>query len=217
MAERIGQLATGCQLRSKNGSSSNLVNQYWHFAGGRVWGRSGIGSGDSAQLAMRQGTLLPEVFEVVLDRLQVYSRDRILRLLRSAGTDGSCPVCQRQSDLIHSWYRRRLRDLRWEGIPVRIELHVRRFFCDWDGCPERTFTERLPKTALRYARRTSRLSLALEQITLALGGSAGSRLAEQPGILASDSTVLRKLRRKTIDTAIPPRVLCVDDWAWRKG
>jgi len=49
----------------------------------------------------------------------------------------------------------------------------------------------------------------------ALGGSAGSRLAEQLGILASDSTLLRKLRRKTVSEAAPPRVLGIDDWAWR--
>jgi transposase len=138
-------------------------------------------------------------------------------VLRPAGTANSCPVCQRRSDRIHSWYRRRLNDLPWEGIPVRIELQVRRFFCGSDGCPQRIFTERLPKTASRYARRTSRLSFAIEQITLALGGSAGSRLAEQLGILASDSTLLRQLRRKTVDEAITPRVLGIDYWAWRKG
>jgi transposase len=166
---------------------------------------------------MGQRTLLPERAEVVLDQLEVTSRDQILMLLRPARTDGGCPVCQRGSDRIHSWYRRRLLDLPWEGIPVRIELQVRRFFCDSDDCPQRIFTERLPQTAPRYARRTSRLSLALEQITLALGGSAGSRLAEQLGILASDSTLLRQLRRKTIATATSPRVLGIDDWAWRKG
>jgi transposase len=79
------------------------------------------------------------------------------------------------------------------------------------------FTERLAKTAPRYARRTSRLSLAIEQITLALGGSAGSRLAEQLGIVASDSTLLRQLRRKAVEEFASPRVLGIDDWAWRKG
>jgi transposase len=61
------------------------------------------------------------------------------------------------------------------------------------------------------------LSLALEQITLALGGSAGSRLAEQLGIVASDSTLLRQLRRRTVEEFASPRVLGIDDWAWRKG
>jgi len=166
---------------------------------------------------MGQRTLLPDGAEVVLDQLRVQDRDRIVMVLRPGETDGSCPLCERRSDRIHSWYRRRLRDLPWEGIPVRIELRVRRFFCDSDSCPQRIFTERLPKTAPRYARRTSRLSFALEQITLALGGSGGARLAEQLGIMASDSTLLRQLRRKTVEEFASPRVLGIDDWAWRKG
>jgi transposase len=111
-----------------------------------------------------------------------------------------------------------LGDLPWEGIPVGIELHVRRFFCDNDKCGQHIFTERLSETAPRYARRTARLSVALEQITQALGGSAGSRLAHQLGILTSDSTLLRQLRRRACrDCTRAPRVLGIDDWAWRKG
>ena len=92
------------------------------------------------------------------------------------------------------------------------------FLCDNDECGQRVFTERLARTAPRYARRTERLSGALEQITQALGGSAGSRLAHQVGNLASGSTLLRQLRRKaSVDCARGPRVLGIDDWAWRKG
>jgi transposase len=166
---------------------------------------------------MGQRTLLPDAAEVILDRLQVQGCERIIMVLRPARERSCCPACHRRSDRIHSWYRRRLRDLPWEGIPVRIELRVRRFFCDSDGCPQRIFTEQLSQTAPRYARRTSRLSLALEQITLALGGSAGSRLAGQLGILASGSTLLRQLRCLTVDESASPRVLGIDDWAWRKG
>lgn len=166
---------------------------------------------------MGQRTLLPDGGEVVLDQLEAQSGDRIAMVLRPAGTEGSCPLCRRRFDRIHSWYRRRLRDLPWEGIPVRIELRVRRFFCDSDRCAQRIFTERLPKTAPRYARRTSRMSFALEQIALALGGSAGSCLAEQLGIMASDSTLLRQLRRRIVGEPASPRVLGIDDWAWRKG
>lgn len=167
---------------------------------------------------MGQRTLLPDAGEVVLDRLQVYGRDRLVMVLRPAGEGSRCPACQRTSRRTHSWYNRRLGDLPWEGIPVGIELHVRRFFCDNDGCGQRVFTEQLARTAPRYARRTARLSVALEQITWALGGAAGARLAAQLGILASDSTLLRQLRHRVmVDPAQAPRVLGIDDWAWRKG
>ncbi len=162
-------------------------------------------------------TLLPDAAEVVLDQLRVVGREQIVMVLRPSSEQSYCPACHRRSSRIHSWYRRRLRDLPWEGVAVRIELRARRFFCDADGCLQRIFTEQLSKTAPRYARRTSRLSLALEQITLALGGSAGSRLAEQLGIMASDSTLLRQLRHRTVEKHVSPRVLGIDDWAWRRG
>lgn len=109
---------------------------------------------------MGQRTLLPDVSEVVLDQLRVQGRERILMVLRPAGEQSRCPCCHGQSYRIHSWYRRRLRDLPWEGIAVGIELRVRRFFCDAEDCPRRIFTEPLGKTAPRYARRTARLSWA---------------------------------------------------------
>jgi transposase len=167
---------------------------------------------------MGQRTLLPDAGEVVLDRLQVCGRDRLVMVLRPAAEESRCPTCRRASRRTHSWYKRWLGDLPWEGIPVGIELRVRRFFCDNDGCGQDIFTEQLAETAPRYARRTVRLSVALEQITQALGGSAGARLAQQLGILASGSTLLRQLRREAfVDCPRAPRVLGIDDWAWRKG
>jgi len=103
-----------------------------------------------------------------------------------------------------------------KGVPIIIELCARRFFCSEKGCGQGIFTERLPNTVKRYGRRTCRLSTALEQITMALGGSAGSRLAEQLGILASGSTLLRALRKKVRAVVyVTPRVVGIDDWAWR--
>ncbi len=130
--------------------------------------------------------------------MQVQGRDRLVMVLRPVVAGSACPMCRGTSRRVHSWYRRRLSDLPWEGIAVRIELRVRRFFCDAEGCGQRIFTERLPETAPRYARRTSRLSVALEQITLALGGAAGSRLAAQLGILTNGSTLLRQLRHRLV-------------------
>ena len=87
-----------------------------------------------------------------------------------------------------------------------------------DGCSQRIFTERLPNTVGRHSRQTCRLSSVLDRITLALGGSAGARLAEQLGIVADGSTLLRGLRQRTRPfLSGSPRVVGIDDWAWRKG
>ena len=167
---------------------------------------------------MGQRTLLPDAEEVVLDSLKTVGRDSLSMVLRAARMTGLCPRCCRSSYRIHSRYQRKLADLPWEGIPVRIELRVRRFFCDSANCEQRIFTERLPHTAASYARQTCRLGKALDRIVMALGGAAGSRLAEQLGILASGSTLLRQIRRKSsVGANLSPRVLGIDDWAWRKG
>jgi hypothetical protein len=145
---------------------------------------------------MEQTTLVPDAGEAVLERVKVEGRALLLMTLRASGKQSFCLQYHRSSTQVHSHYQRKLRDLPWEAIPVRIQLHVQRFFCDTEGCGQRIFTERLPNTVHRYARRTCRLSDAIKQIAWALGGSAGSRFARQLGILASASTFLRQLRRK---------------------
>jgi len=167
---------------------------------------------------MGQRTLVPDAGEVVLHGLKTDGQNRLVMVLRSAGEDARCPQCGRVSRRVHSRYKRQLSDLPWEGIPLRIELSVRRFFCTEQNCAQHIFTERLPNTVARHSRRTRRLSAALNQITLALGGSAGSRLAEQLGILTNGSTLLRGLRQSSSASSPRPiRVVGIDDWAWRKG
>jgi transposase len=139
-------------------------------------------------------------------------------VLRACRSSSACPVCGTISVRIHSRYLRKLGDLPWEKLPVLIFLHARKFFCAGKECRRRIFTEPLPGTALRYARRTRRAAETLDWITLALGGQAGARLARRLGLLIDGSTLLRQLRRRIRPTpAAAPRVLGIDDWAWRKG
>jgi hypothetical protein len=151
-------------------------------------------------MPMGHRILLPDAEEVVLYSLGTVCRDSLCMVLRAASTSGACPRCS------------------MSGIPVRIELRARRFFCDSTDCEQRIFTELLAHTVARHGRRTRRLGEALGRILMALGGAAGSRLAEQLGILGSGSTLLRQIRRtRKCNTTRSPRVLGIDDWAWRKG
>lgn len=79
------------------------------------------------------------------------------------------------------------------------------------------FTERLGYELPPYARRTNRLNDQLTAIGFATGGNLRSTLAKVLGVFISPSTILRILHRildKNYDT---PKVLGVDDWAFRKG
>ncbi len=125
---------------------------------------------------MTQGTLLPNLSEVELICLR--PKDGSIQMeLQACRTFSACPLCGTPSGRVHSRYTRRLGDLPWERVQVRILLSTRKFFCTGDGCRRRIFTEPLPGVASRYARRTLRATEALNWITLALGGQAGARLA----------------------------------------
>jgi transposase len=96
---------------------------------------------------------------------------------------------------------------------------VGRFRCRNAACPRKIFCERLPRIARVYARQTERASEIVRLIGYVAGGLPGQRLLARLSIVASDDTVLRRLRQKPAQdlSGLPLRNLGVDDWAWRKG
>jgi transposase len=166
---------------------------------------------------MNRGTLIPNSAEVELICL-CPKAGSIQVELRACQAASVCPCCGSRSSRVHSRYWRTLADLPWQGIPVQILLRARKFFCVDERCTRRIFTEQLPGTVGRYARRSCRSSETLSWITLALGGRAGARLARKLGLLASRTTLLQELRRRAHPSApSSPRVLGLDEWAWKKG
>jgi len=105
------------------------------------------------QLRMSQ-SLSPCPAEVQVDRL-VAKADHIVLTLRAVRRTVACPGCAQPSSRIHSNYERRLADLPWNGVPVRIRLRTRPFFCGPHACSHHIFMERLPATTATYARRHS--------------------------------------------------------------
>jgi transposase len=102
---------------------------------------------------------------------------------------------------------------------VTLHVLVRRFRCLDPACPRRTFAERLTDVAAAAARRTDRLGTVQRHLALAMGGEAAARLTRRLAMIASPDTLLRMIGAAAPDIpARPtPRVLGVDDWAWRRG
>jgi transposase len=165
---------------------------------------------------MQLRTLLPAPSLLQIDYL-VASDVLITVVARTCKPEATCPGCGRTATRVQSRYTRRLADLPWHGIPVRLQLRLRRFFCDQRQCPTVIFTERIPALAEPYSRRTRRQAQTLDQIGYALGGEAGARLAASLGISVSADTVLRRLHGRRPRGGAAPRVLGVDDWALRRG
>ena len=145
--------------------------------------------------------------------------NRITIIARPRRNSAACPDCAVLSRRVHSRYDRRLGDLPWQGRPVTLHIQARRFRCLNASCSRQTFAERLAEVAPLAARRTERLGSLQRCLGLALGGEAGARLAARLAMPVSPDTLLR-LACITGSDAGPqpsPRVLGVDDWAWRRG
>ena len=144
--------------------------------------------------------------------------DNVLTLtVRSIASGATCPVCETTTTRIHSRYQRTLRDLPLGSFPVRVVLRVRRFRCARRKCSRRVFTERLPDVVTPHARATTRFRTALRDVSAALGGNPGARLAHQLRIETSPTTLRRTLSSSPTTAPPVPRVIGVDDFAKRRG
>lgn len=165
---------------------------------------------------MDVNTLLPDPTAVRLELIRPSSHD-IMLVMRTTAQAVRCLGCQTPATRIHSRYVRQLSDLPWHGVAARIELHTRRFFCDREGCQKRIFCEPLASVVARYARHTMRLDKVLELMGFTLGGEPGARALARLSTKVSADTLLRRVRRAVLPQCATPRVLGVDDWAYRRG
>ena len=161
---------------------------------------------------------LPLPIGVRLLRSEMSSHDQTMVLfLCMTSRSGTCPVCQHKSRRVHSRYWRSLADLPCMGTPVRWRLRIRHFFCDDPHCSRHTFSESLPSRAAHPVQSTDRLRQAQTCIGQAVGSRPGARLTRDLAMPTSATTLLRLERAAPVPPAPAPRVLGVDDWAFRKG
>jgi mannose-6-phosphate isomerase-like protein (cupin superfamily) len=168
----------------------------------------------SSELSRHLLPLIPAGLSV-LQVLPEPDRLIILTVPKSAGS--SCPLCGGSTGRVHSRYTRTLADLPWQGRRVVLRVRARRFRCMTTGCRRRIFTERFAALAPPSARRTMRLGDIQRHIGLALGGEPGSRLADRLAMPVSGDTLLRLIRASALEPPAPPRIIGIDEWAWRRG
>jgi len=142
--------------------------------------------------------------------------EEVTLTLRTVSPTALCPSCETASSRIQSRYTRTLRDLPTIGRPIRLIMHVRRFFCKTSTCAQKIFAERLPDLCRPYAQRTTRLQAALCQLGLKMGGQAGADAGSDLGISGSRDTILRLVRRSPQPTTSEPRIIGLDDWARKR-
>ncbi len=159
--------------------------------------------------------IIPDFPEIEVEEVEV--SEEIILTLRTTSSTSACPSCGTQSSQIQSRYTRTLRDLPSVGRPIRLMMHVRRFFCKRRTCAQKIFTERLSELCRPHAQRTKRLQEALCRLGLKVGGQAGADIGQEQGMSGSRDTILRLVRRfSQQSTQSEPRVIGLDDWAWKR-
>ena len=135
----------------------------------------------------------------------------------STASSTCCPVCGHLSHKIHSCYHRIIHDLPAAGRRVQLHLQARKYFCKNTNCQRKIFTERFVTGLASYARRFERLNHVLTGIGLESGGNSSTRQAKYFSVKISASTVLRLIKKCSNPLIISPKIIGVDDWAFKKG
>ena len=161
-------------------------------------------------------TLFPHLRAFRVDAVHVVAEGITLDL-QVMRRSARCPLCHTRATRVQSRYARTIHDLPCGGLPLILHVQVRRFVCARDDCPRRIFAEQFPDLAAPRARQTAGLRASLQQVGLALGGKAGARLSGKLAMPTTGKTMLRLVRQTPLPAADPPRVIGIDDWAWRRG
>ena len=158
--------------------------------------------------------IFPDLPNVEVEGVEV--AEEITLTLRTTCPTAACPSCGTVSSRIQSRYTRTLRDLPSIGHPIRLIMHVRRFFCKKSTCAQKIFVERLPELCRPHAQRTKRLQEALCKLGLTRGGQAGADVGSELGFSGSRDTILRLVHQWQQPTLPEPHVIGLDDWAWKR-
>src|SRR2546421_9447634 len=158
--------------------------------------------------------IFPDLPDIEVEEVEVAEEIRLS--LRTTSPTASCPSCGTVSSRIQSRYTRTLRDLPSVGRPIRLIMHVRRFFCKKSTCAQKIFVERLPELCHPHAQRTKRLQKALCELGLKEGGQAGADTGSELGFSGSRDTILRLVHQSRRPAGQEPHVIGLDDWAWKR-
>jgi len=160
--------------------------------------------------------LLPQLAAVDVELVVV--EDGVV-VVTAATRDGpaACTGCGQPSQWVHSAYVRHVADEAVGGRPLRIDLQVRRLYCQNPACPKTTFAEQVSGLTRRYQRRTAALQRVVDAVAVTLAGSAGARLLLILHQALSWATMLNCLMRIPEPRPAIPRVLGLDEFALLKG
>ena len=166
---------------------------------------------------MNANTLLADPSAIEIVKIVSLS-DSITIVVQAIQKSAVCPLCNQHSSSLKTRYLRRLADLPWHGVMVRLELHSRKFRCRNELCTRKVFCERLPKVVAPYSRRTIRLNQIIELLAFTTGARAAASASIALAFPVGKDVCLRAMRQPVLSNeSTTVRVLGVDDFAFRRG
>jgi len=162
--------------------------------------------------------MIKRLFKIPFVKIQkIENYESVSRIYASIRSPRSkCPLCGKYSNRVHVYYFRTISDLPIFQSKTIILLKTRKFKCVNKQCQRKVFSEQTP-AILRYSRRTERAEKLLDTLAIELTGRLGSILSKQLNLYVSSSTMTRIAHNLPLPDIIRPKVLGVDDWAYRKG
>ncbi len=128
-----------------------------------------------------------------------------------------CPLCGTPASRVHSRYTRRLTDLPCGGQQVRLQVEVRKCFCEMSTCARKIFVERLTPFVEPWGRVTRRLYQIVQVLGLATGGRLGVRVTDRLGIQTTRHTILRRIMALPTEPVGQVSQIGIDDFSFRRG
>ncbi len=128
-----------------------------------------------------------------------------------------CPLCGAPASRVHSRYTRQVADLPCGGQQVRMQVEVRKCFCEVSTCARKIFVERLTPFVDTFARVTKRLYQIVQVIGLATGGRLGVRVTNHLGIQTTRHTILRRIMALPTEPVGQVPQIGIDDFSFRRG
>ncbi|WP_309915103.1 MULTISPECIES: ISL3 family transposase [unclassified Arcicella] len=164
---------------------------------------------------MKQSLFLPSELDFTLLKFHNTTTNIDFEVC-SCQISSCCPLCQTISFKIHSRYARTIGDLPVSGKLAKLKLQVRKFFCENSDCARKIFTERFKEQLSAYSRRFERLNNLISSMGLELGGNVAHRIGKLCYVKISASTILRLVLKCPIPIIQLPKIIGVDDWAFKK-
>jgi transposase len=142
---------------------------------------------------------------------------KVLIYVNSKQPGSNCPECNDLSSRIHSYYTRKIMDLPMVGSQTWLILNARKFYCLNVSCIRKVFAERFPEHIVTRKTVTKRVNEKLLKIASLMGGNGGVRICQLMNLPTSSSTLIRLIHQQPIEQNTVPKVLGIDDWAFKKG